>query len=170
MKNFMSLIMLLVLFVLAWTAAPAQTYTGNVVQWLDGDTVQFRAIGGKQYRIRLAGIDAPESHQTQGLICKQLLKDATAGQSVTAELLGVDIYSRYIGRLSTAAKPDVQLYMIQSGCAWEYSSAIERKASYQAAEQTARIAHVGLWLEPFPTPPWIFRRQGALPAFVYTCP
>lgn len=148
--------------------AHCQTITGNAVTFYDGDTVNFRARSGRYYRVRLSGIDAPETRQTHGLVCKQLLKDALFAKTTTLNILGVDVYKRYIGFLSTPEIADVSLYMLVNGCAWEMSAPLSLKTIYQNAEQGARNEQVGLWNEQFPIPPWQFR-SGIRPATYNPC-
>src|SRR5882762_8795954 len=58
-------------------AAPgvSQTLTGRVVRIADGDTVTVLDATNTQHRIRLQGIDAPESHQAFGTQSKKSLSD-----------------------------------------------------------------------------------------------
>lgn len=137
-----------------------QTNVGNVVKVFDGDTVTFRKSNGKYYRVRLQGIDSPETRQTYGVECKALLDDITRGKTVTVMFYGSDAYKRMLGMLSTAEIPNINLYMIQQGCAWEYSAPLPMKTTYQTAEATARTALTGLWMDSCPTEPWAFRNHG----------
>src|SRR4051794_13231187 len=52
-----------------------QTLTGRVVSIADGDTVTVLDADDIQHRIRLSGIDAPESHQAFGSRSKQSLSE-----------------------------------------------------------------------------------------------
>jgi endonuclease YncB( thermonuclease family) len=111
-------------------------------------------------RVRFRGIDAPELRQTQGRECRQILIDATKSKTVTISTAGRDRYNRFIAELATATIPDLSLYLIEQGCAWEYSAPLSVKTSYQNAEQTARSNIVGLWADSCATPPWVFRASG----------
>src|SRR6266853_1580342 len=44
----------------------AETITGRVVALADGDTITILDSANTQHRVRLAGIDAPETHQAFG--------------------------------------------------------------------------------------------------------
>src|SRR5580765_8552745 len=50
-----------------------QTFTGRVVRIADGDTITVLDATNTQQRIRLQGIDAPESHQAFGTQAKKNL-------------------------------------------------------------------------------------------------
>lgn len=155
----------LIVFISIWVAllsvfvadAHCQTVTGNVIKWFDGDTVQFRQSNGKYYRVRLQGIDAPERRQTEGIECTNQLRGFTEKKTVSLTIYGDDTYKRKLGKLSTETIADVNLKMIEIGCAWEYSAPLSVKTAYQNAEQTARFNQIGLWAEENPTTPWAFR-------------
>lgn len=133
---------------------------GNIVLWYDADTVKFRRKNGSYYRIRLQGIDAPERRQSFGLECRQKLVDATFGKTVFAMFYGFDTYKRTLGMIGTDEIPNINLWLIEQGCAWEYSAPITQKTLYQTAEAAARSSQLNLWSENCPTEPWKFRASG----------
>lgn len=45
-----------------WHGAGAQTIDGTVVEVIDGDTIDMRLANGTIERVRLLGIDTPETH------------------------------------------------------------------------------------------------------------
>jgi len=55
-----------------WKPQP-QTITGKVVAIADGDTITVLDASNQQHKIRLDGIDAPESNQDFGSRSKQSL-------------------------------------------------------------------------------------------------
>jgi endonuclease YncB( thermonuclease family) len=67
-------------FLLAVLAAQAaaDTFTGKVVRVLDGDTVEVLDIETNAHRVRLAGIDAPETGQDYGTKAKRHLIELAA--------------------------------------------------------------------------------------------
>ena len=64
---------------------PADTLTGKVVRVLDGDTVEVLDIETNAHRIRLTGIDAPETGQAFGTKAKRRLIELAAGKVVQVE-------------------------------------------------------------------------------------
>ncbi len=60
----------------------ADTLTGKVVKITDGDTLYVLDANYKQYKIRLAGIDAPERKQAYGLASHKRLASMVAGQLI----------------------------------------------------------------------------------------
>ena len=76
----------LFLLVFLSLAALADTLTGKVVKITDGDTLYVLDANYKEYKIRLAGIDAPERKQAYGLASRKHLASIVAGKR--SSLLG----------------------------------------------------------------------------------
>ena len=72
---------------------------GKVVSIADGDTITVLDSGHKQHRIRLTGIDAPESGQAFGTRTGQSLADLVYGKQVTVEYDKKDMYKRTLGKV-----------------------------------------------------------------------
>ena len=60
----------------------AETLSGRVVGVHDGDTITVLVANHKQYKVRLAGIDAPESKQAFGTRSKESLSRMVFGKDV----------------------------------------------------------------------------------------
>jgi endonuclease YncB( thermonuclease family) len=75
---------------------------------------------------------------------------------VTVKLTGMDKYQRYLGRMQ-CNNIDVSLYLTEQGLAWfdpKYSSDLEILQAQKIAQQNK----AGLWQEPNPVPPWVWRK------------
>lgn len=147
--------------------ARAGMLTGEVVGVFDGDTVTVLDANRVQHKVRLAGIDAPESHQPFGTRSKQHLARLTYRQPVEVEWHKLDRYGRLVGKLRVAGV-DMNRVQVEAGLAWHYvayqreQSEADRRA-YAAAEQAAREARLGLWADARPQAPWDYRRLHAAP-------
>ena len=89
------------LFVLAAIATAtlyAEDFTGNVVGISDGDTIRVMHNGAAE-RIRLWGIDCPESKQPFGTRAKQFTGDLAFEQTVTVRVRDVDRYKRTVAEI-----------------------------------------------------------------------
>ena len=146
-------------------AAPAgtQTFTGRVVRIADGDTVTVLDATNTQHRIRLQGIDAPESHQAFGTQSKKNLSNLIFDQDVTVEYEKTDQYGRIVGKILFDGK-DINLEQVKAGMAWHYKEyqreqSPEDRELYARAEDEARNAHRGLWMDADPVEPGAFRRE-----------
>jgi endonuclease YncB( thermonuclease family) len=141
----------------------AQTLAGLVVSVADGDTVTVLDRNDVQHRIRLSGIDAPESHQAFGARSKQNLSDLVFGKDVTVLYYKTDQYGRLVGKIIVDGT-DVNLEQVKAGMAWHYKEyereqTVEDRELYARAEDEARAQHRGLWLDPNPIEPSQFRRE-----------
>ena len=139
--------------------ASAETLTGKVVRIADGDTFTL-LVDKKQHRIRLHGIDAPETKggQPYSQKSKDYLISMIAGKTVTVEVKDTDRYGRYIGIVSTSAIKDVNLEILRSGMAWHYNY-YDNTPSYKTAQQQAKKAKKGLWADPSPINPYDWRKK-----------
>ncbi len=152
---------LLALWCVAVAAQPS-TLRGKVVGIADGDTLTVLDARNTQHRIRLSGIDAPESRQAFGTRSRQHLADLVFGKQVTVEYEKQDRYGRTLGKVLVDGR-DANLEQITAGFAWHYKyyeneQPLGDRKTYAESEVEARAAKRGLWVDPNPTPPWDFRR------------
>jgi endonuclease YncB( thermonuclease family) len=136
---------------------------GRVVAVADGDTVTVLDAQKQQHRIRLVGIDAPESKQAFGQKSKDQLARWVHGQEVRVEHTKTDRYKRILGKVWIEDR-DINLAMVESGMAWYYKQFSKDlsptdRALYAQAEEAARTKRLGLWADAHPQAPWDFRRQ-----------
>ena len=130
------------------TQAQALSVSG-MPRVLDGDTLRLETV-----RIRLVGIDAPETAQTclqdgQSIPCGTIASAtlrALISSSITCTLEGRDKYDRLLGRC-TAGGIDLNREMVRSGWAVAYWS-----QEYRRDEAEARAARRGLWGTVFQQP------------------
>lgn len=128
---------------------------GQVIDVLDGDTVKLRS-DWHIYKIRLAGIDAPEKQQAYSVQSKIYLEHLIADKDVSIKVLSCDQYVRYVGKIYLNGK-DINGEMIRSGYAWHYYH-FDSNPVYAGFMLDAQRSNRGLWQEVHPTPPWIFRK------------
>ena len=128
---------------------------------VDGDTVE---IG--QTRVRLHGIDAPESRQSciadgRRWPCGERATRALAGrigsQTVSCVERDRDRYGRTVAVCHAAGK-DLNAWMVRQGWALAYQ---QYSKAYIADESDARAGRRGMWRGDF-VPPWDWRRGARL--------
>jgi endonuclease YncB( thermonuclease family) len=144
-------------------AAQPETITGKVIGIADGDTLTVLDGANQQHKIRLDGIDAPESNQDFGSRSKQSLSDLIFGKKVTITGSNKDRYGRVVGKVKLDGK-DINLEQINRGMAWFYRQyakelSPEDQKLYDETETKARYARRGLWIASSPMPPWKFRAE-----------
>ena len=138
-------------------ATPALADVTGVASAIDGDTTEVHG-----QRIRLHGIDAPESRQLcfvdgKPWQCRKdaanALADKIARRPVTCEDLGRDRYKRIIARCTVAGE-DLGEWMVSQRLALAYG---RYSHGYVDEEAGARAARRGLWAGEF-VKPWERRR------------
>jgi endonuclease YncB( thermonuclease family) len=100
---------------------------GRVVRIADGDTITLLDSINAQHRIRLQGIDAPESHQDFGTQSKNNFSDMSFDKQVTAVCDKTDQYGRQVCKIVFDDK-DINLEQVKAGMAWHYKD-YEREQS-----------------------------------------
>jgi endonuclease YncB( thermonuclease family) len=90
---------LLVLAVLVGSPASAGLLEGRVVRIADGDTLTVLIDNQTQVKVRLAGIDAPETARPFGERSKQNLVRLVAGKAVEIRWHKKDRYGRLVGQV-----------------------------------------------------------------------
>ena len=134
------------------------TISGTAVV-VDGDTID---IDGQ--RIRLEGIDAPETKQTCvdragvnwpcGRAAARALQILLTGNDVSCDSTGNDKYGRFLGVCYVAGQ-DANAAMINAGLAWAF---VKYSNRYVAQEAHARASRTGVW-EGFAEAPWDYRHR-----------
>lgn len=147
------------------TAYAGRTVEGMVKAVYDGDTVLLTTREQSKLKVRLYGIDAPETKkpdkpgQTYGVIAKRTLMYKIMGRKVTAEIVDIDQYKRAVAIIRYAGR-DINREMVAEGMAWAYRQYLQGayESEYINSETRARSHRAGLWRESNPQPPWEFRK------------
>ena len=131
---------------------------------MDGDTLEIH-----RKRIRLHGIDAPESDQ----ICKdknekkyrcgrattQHLTELIGRRAVTCEIRDTDRYGRWVA-VCSIEEQDINRHLVREGLALAYR---KYSRAYLKDENEARKSRAGLWQGEF-IKPWNWRQGKRLEA------
>ena len=139
-------------------AAYARVVDGHVLRVSDGDTLTA-VIGGRQTTLRLLYIDAPERDQRFGPESTRSLEQLVRLVHVRFDLRGRDKYRRTLAlivRVSDGAV--INLQQVERGMAWSIARG-ETEIAYERAQLRARLAHKGLWEDPRPVAPGVWRRS-----------
>jgi endonuclease YncB( thermonuclease family) len=129
--------------------------TGRVVGVLDGDTISV-LVNGREQRVRLAEVDAPEKGQAYGQRSKQSLSDLVYGKTVTVLPVDTDRYGRTVAHVRIGSM-DASMEQVRRGMAWSYDQYV-KDPNIRSAAAAAKQAKLGLWSEGNPTAPWIYRK------------
>jgi endonuclease YncB( thermonuclease family) len=141
----------------------AGSFSGQVVGVLDGDTIEV-LHDQKPERIRLYGIDCPEKWQAFGQKAKQATSTLVFGKEVSIETHGRDKHRRTLGTVVQNGM-NVNQELVKEGWCWWFSKYVPKDTVLKRLEQEAKEAKKGLWADPNPIPPWLYRRldRGAYP-------
>lgn len=146
---------------LAGVAQAAELH-GRVIAVPDGDSIVVLDDRRRQYRVRLAGIDAPENGQRYSDRSRDHLGAMLRRRHVVVMWHKRDSYDRLVGVVYLEGR-DINREQIRAGYAWWYRAyAVEQteeaRRDYEQAEIEARLARRGLWADRRPVPPWAWRR------------
>jgi len=159
-------LVLLQILLLTGPACAGSTVEGVVRAVYDGDTVLLATRGASRLKVRLYGIDAPETRkpdilgQSYGDISKRMLMFKIMGRRVTAEIVEIDQYKRAVAVIRYQGR-DINREMTAEGMAWAYRHFLQGAyaSEYIGAEELARSRRAGLWRDSNPLPPWEFRNE-----------
>lgn len=150
--------LLLSFFLTSMPASANATEVHGTPYVLDGDTLAFGDT-----RIRLEGIDAPESDQTcehpNGLVqcgaaATLFVRDTINTQSVSCQIQSYDRYGRGIATCYVNGQ-NLNALIVANGWAMAYR---RYSSAYIADEETAQSQSRGIWSTRF-IAPWDWRRQ-----------
>lgn len=140
-------------------ADPPTRLTGKVCSVRSGDTLTVIDDAKRHHRIRLRGIDAPESQQAFGREARKGLVEMVFGKSVTFEVVDRDEDGLEVSDLHAAGR-FVNAEMLKSGLAWRMEPS--ELDEFGTLEEEARRSRRGLWADPQPTPPWEWRERNGM--------
>jgi endonuclease YncB( thermonuclease family) len=136
---------------------PAFSFTALVVSVKDGDTIEVLA-NGRVTKIRLHGIDCPEKRQAYGYRAKIATAVLTFGQTVTIHPYEKDKYGRTVADVTLADETKVNHLLVKDGWCWWYQRYAPDDPVLEMLETEARQTKRGLWIDPHPVPPWVYRK------------
>ncbi|KFK29803.1 hypothetical protein AALP_AA7G181300 [Arabis alpina] len=119
--------------------------------------IQNEEVLAKKVRIRLRGIDAPESQMPFGKEAQEGLLKIVEWKSLKVLVYGADQYGRCVGDLYCNGV-FVQEAMLKKGLAWHYI-AYDKRMVLAKWEKEARQKRIGLWASSNPEKPWDWRKK-----------
>lgn len=128
---------------------------------------------GTKLKIRLYGIDAPETEkmvrktgivfkegQPYGEEARKALERKIGGQKMQLDIIAVDRYRRKVSMVWIGNR-NINQEMVTEGWAWAYRKYLRGAyaSEFIQDEEQARKKRLGLWKQYNPQPPWEFRRM-----------
>jgi len=136
-----------------------------VVYVADGDTITVEPIeGGDRAKVRLHGIDCPETKQPYGQTAKAFTTEAVLFKEVDIQpsQQGKDKYGRIVAVVEIHGVGVLQELLLEAGLAWVYTKYCKDCGAWEAMEAEARSQRKGLWRDEEPMEPWDWRKRGML--------
>ena len=131
----------------------------------DGDTVVVREDRrfAQEFRVRLYGIDAPETSQPFGRESTQALQQMVRLQALALDVFAHDRYGRAIGLLYPRGgdqRQSLNVAMVREGWAYTYHRNGRYSHGLNAAQRQAQDARRGVWGQSASAErPWAYRRR-----------
>ena len=138
----------------------ATEFSGLVLSVIDGDTIDVWHYE-KRERIRLNGIDCPEKGQTFGKRAKQATSELVFGKNVVLQTHGKDRHGLTIADVFLPDGRKVNQLLVKNGWCWWYRKHAPRDVILEELERRARVDRFGVWSDPHPLPPWLYRELTA---------
>lgn len=156
-------ILILTIFLLtniAFARDPIRTITGTVTKVSDGDTITVLTPEETKLKVRLYGIDAPETEksnhgtghisepgQPMGEDASLYLTSLVLGRTVRLDILDIDKYRRMVSMVWVGNK-NTNLEMIKAGMAEAYMKYLKNepyRTQFIQAEKYAKDKKLGVW-------------------------
>ncbi|MEO6079707.1 MAG: thermonuclease family protein [Steroidobacteraceae bacterium] len=146
---------------------PDAVLAGKVTRVIDGDTIGVLLASGP-IRVRLHGIDAPESTQPGGIAATAWLTSQLLDQQVLLQPVSQDRYERMVAVVYLQDR-NINRALVQVGHAWAYRRYMRRSDREQCSlEARARRERAGLWAAATVHAPWEYRAtSGKGPFTIY---
>lgn len=140
----------------------AELLHGMAQRVADGDTVTVEDADGERYRVRLAGIDAPERKQPFGKASTRNIYNNVFDKKVVVDWYKKDRWGRLIGKVMLNGR-DLNYEQVAEGYAWHFKKYAkeqtpENRKKYADAEQAAIESKRGLWQDKEVVAPWAYRK------------
>ena len=110
-------------------------------------------------RIRLSGIDCPEKGQAFGTRAKRAASALMFGREVMLHTHGQDKYRRTLADVVLKDGTHVNHELVKQGWCWWYRKYNPGDHTLEELETEARETQRGLWADPYPVPPWEWRKR-----------
>ncbi|GAB0056343.1 hypothetical protein SIID45300_00649 [Candidatus Magnetaquicoccaceae bacterium FCR-1] len=138
-------------------SARTETWQGQVIRVTDGDSLVVDRGDGRKIKVRVAEIDAPEHGQPFADVARRHAEQLVGKRMVQIHEKERDRYDRVVGWVKCDGLEDFGKEMVRVGLAWRHVR-YGKNPELTRLEKEARQRRIGLWSEPNPTPPWVWKQ------------
>lgn len=146
----------LIFFILVSVSALAQSFTGKVVNIIDGNTFEIIDDYDEVTKFILSEVDCPELGQELSEEARAFSEKLILKKKVEVTVKGKDMWGNKLVVIELKNGDLLHEMLIEEGLAWASRKAAPKIA---ALEDKAKTDKKGIWAMNEPTPPWIYRRQ-----------
>lgn len=146
---------------LFFACTSVHAFVGSVTRVSDGDTIVVTNPAGESVKVRLYGIDTPESRQTFGPQSTRFTANKVLHKTVRIVEKDVDRYGRSVALVYTEDGELLNEKLVETGMAWVYVRycKIDQCSSWIAMQDSAKNGKVGMWQDPEIIAPWDYRKK-----------
>ena len=130
-------------------------FVAEVTHVADGDTVEILIPPARKVRVRLHGVDTPESNEPFNNRARTFTRVLMFGRSVALVGKDVDRYGRLVARV-TVDDVDASESIIAAGLGCTFRQ-YARDPALDAAQDNARRSQRGFWARNMPQPACVAR-------------
>ena len=133
----------------------------KVIKIVDGDSIIVASPWFEGIKVRLWGIDTPEYRQPYSKAAAKITRKLLQHQTVDLLVKDHDDYGRVVAVVKMENGDTANELLVKSGYAWVHIYYCKEPVcrTWRALEAEARAKGVGLWQEPEPVAPWIWKRN-----------
>lgn len=167
-KELISVLIAFMLIVFSNLPASAEEIKAKVIAVQDGDSLTI-LHDQKKEKVILYGIDCPEMAQECGPQAKSFTEQICKNKQVSLTVHGKDRMGRTIAEVILDDGCNMSQELVEKGLAWWSDKYAPKDEELKRLQNTAKLAKIGVWTNPKPVPPWIFRNgQKSVQAVIKT--
>ena len=141
----------------------AEKVFGHVIEVTSGDKLTVLDTSLVIHKVRLIGIDAPESSQPYSKESQATLSSLVHGKEV-AVITNKHSHSNVLIGKVLLNKKDINLQQIKHGMAWTSYNYVKElsyddQETYVDSQLQAKNKKIGLWRDSCPIEPWMYRQK-----------
>jgi len=150
---------ILLLILLMILSSRAWAWSGTVIHVARGDQITV-VRQGEPAQVVLYGIDCPEEEQPFSRQAQQFTANMVLGKNIEIEQIREDKQGRIVA-IVAVERQLLNEEIVKAGLGWVYSHSCSWPIceTWKALQLRAKLDKRGLWSEPEPTAPWVFRRR-----------
>jgi endonuclease YncB( thermonuclease family) len=144
-----------------WAQGPAdlvdRQFRARVVSVMDGDTVEILIPPARRERVRLHGVDAPESGEPYSQVARTFTRVIMFSRDVLVTGKDVDVYGRLVARI-VVGDVDASEAIVAEGLACTFRRYVSDPV-LDAAQDRAKAGRLGFWAGGAPQPACVARES-----------